>query len=241
MSDKAAEIQKELDRSEAIVALGAGSRRTYFDGLSKSDGDAFLAKATSEQDAEVDRVAKAALEADPVVYTTDDGTEIRKSDGALAVKQAKDNDDLRKRLASAEANTADTALEKRANDELGRLPGTVAVKKALLKAVGGITKRDDEGNEVADTETITGIQAIFKAANDTFDSVLSKGLGTEVGLAAADIAEGGDDASGAEAQLDALAKKHQEANSGMSFAKAYDAVTKTDEGRALYNQVVNAA
>ncbi len=94
-AEKLAELQKRLERAEAVNAL-KGDERAHFDSLAKDGQDAFLAKSADDRASEIEAVKKAKLDSDPVVYTTMDGVELRKSAGELAITQAKALDTVRK-------------------------------------------------------------------------------------------------------------------------------------------------
>lgn len=158
-------------------------------------------------------ILQKAADADPVVYTAEDGEEFRKSDDPRMVKMAKDRDEDRK-IAKAEREKRESLeLSKRADDELNALPGSTGAKVALLKAVGGIK----------DEAILKEINTLLTAAN--------------TGLAKSFETRGtGMPASGsAEEQLENLAKSYA-TEKGVPFAKAMDEVLKTDEGTALYTQ-----
>lgn len=150
---------------------------------------------------------------DPVVYTATDGEEFHKSDDPRLVKMARQGDEDR-RIAKAEREKRETLeLTKRADDELGHLPGEVDVKVVLLKAVNGIE----------DESVRKSISEMLKAA-DTGASGAFETSGTT------DVAKGD-----AEEQLNTLAKAYAKENN-VSQAKAVDEVLKTDEGSRLYTQ-----
>ncbi len=88
------ELQKTVDRLTKVVGLNAGER-AHFDELAKDAQDAFLAKSADDRASEIEAVKKAKLDSDPVVYTTMDGVELRKSAGELAITQAKALDTVR--------------------------------------------------------------------------------------------------------------------------------------------------
>jgi len=196
-------LQKKLDEQTAIskslasvVALST-TQRARHDALDLPDQLAFLAKSSLDRDAEVTK----ALEADPVVATIE-GRDVRKSQdptGAIAAlaKQAAAD---RVRVATAEAGTAQLALEKRADLEIPKLPGDVAVRSAILKAIDGI----------ADEPTRKAAHAAVKAGSAAIASGMAK-IGHD----------GGTLEGSPEARLDTLAKARATADK-VSYAKAYD-------------------
>lgn len=224
MTDKSKEaaptieaLQKQLDRQTKVAELN-DVQKAHFAGLDEAAQDAFLAKSADDRQAEVDAVAKAATEADPVEYTTMDGIELRKSAGAAMIAMAKSNDALRKQNDELAKNAADEAIRKRAETELAHLPGDVDARMALIKSVDAI--EDETQREAA----MNALKAQNEAMAKAFTTA---GHGGEA------------PANSATEQLDALAKKHQDDNPGTSFAKAYDAVLETAKGAELYAQSLN--
>jgi hypothetical protein len=104
-------------------------------------------------------------------------------------------------------------LQKRAETEIGHLPGEAIAKAKVLKAINGMGEED---RKVLDTMLKAGEAAITKG----FEKF---GVSPRTSV-------GSDDPT---AKLDGLAKARA-TKDGTSFAKAYDEVLKTDEGRALY-------
>ncbi len=99
-----------------------------------AERDAFYA-ATPESRA--GNLAKA-KDANPVVFTSADGTEFRKSDDARFVKQARLADELAKSLADERSEKQTMLLKRQADTDLRHLSGDDDTKVALLKAVSTI-------------------------------------------------------------------------------------------------------
>jgi hypothetical protein len=208
-----------LEKSDKIIALSA-IHKAHYDSLSDDAAkDAFLAKDASGRDAAI-ALTKGD---DPVVYTTLDGTDIRKSAGDLVVQLAKSNDQLRKDLLVEKAARTDQDLAKRAETDISKMAGDIDTRKALLKAVDGI----------ADQKTRDEVMKSLRAANAAMGGAFAKNGRT----GGADDKDETDPTkmskAEAEAKLDELAKAHATATK-VDFAKAYSAVLDTDEGRALY-------
>ncbi len=212
------ELQATLKRSTDIVALSA-THRAHFDTIEKTeDQDSFLAKSlTAREDvvAEISKVAEAeaALNSE-TVYTATDGRVFTKSDSPLIVAAVIRADSLEKKVDQLEKRDADRDLAKRAEDELGNLPGTTATRTALLKSVEGI---EDEGDR---TEALKSLHAANEAA-----AVILTPLGT--GLSPTLQVDGS-----AADELTKLAKDAQ--REGETFEKAYSRVCDTPEGGALF-------
>lgn len=149
LQEQVAALEATTKRQTSIIAMSA-DQRAHFEGLDGDDADAFLAKSSDDRDAELEAVQKAAEDADPVVYTARDGMEIRKSDGDTVLSLVKRADALEAENAEIKKAETQARLEKRADDELGNLPGTVEARAALLGAVEGVD----------------GAAEILKAAND---------------------------------------------------------------------------
>lgn len=210
-------LQAKLDRSESIAKMN-DAEKTHFNGLTADKQDAFLAKSAGDRSAEVDAFAKAALDNDPVEYTTTDGIELRKSAGLALISMAKSNDVLIAKNAKLETAMVDASYTKRAETELENLPGDVNTRVAMLKAVDGI---EDETQRAL---ALTALKAHNEAMSGAFVSA---------GHGGGPVASEGSP----EAELDALAKKHA-ADNGCDFSKAYTAVLDTPKGAELYAKSV---
>lgn len=205
-------LQDDLAKAKAFGEF-TDAEKEYYSTLDDTQKAAFITKSAEDRKAEV---TKAQAE-DPVVYKSLDGEEFRKSDDPRLVKLAKQADEDRK-IAKAETEKRENAeFAKRASEELKHLPGEEVAKIAILKAVDGIK----------DEETRKGALALLKANNEAmskaFETKGTSGSGT---------------GNSATEKLDSLAKKYAEDNK-VSFAKAYDTVIQTAEGKTLYEQSLN--
>lgn len=213
-------LVERVEKAEKIAAFTA-VEKAHYDTLDAAGKTAFLAKSTEARTQEID-LAKGD---DPVVYTCDDGTLLRKSAGEHVIALAKRADTSARELAIEKAARIDADLEKRAGDLIPKLTGDMATHKALLKAVDGI----------ADQATRDKVIAVLKAANTaaagTFTPTGEAGHGHEITKAADDP----------EAELDTLAKNFQTANPNTTYSAAYDAVLSTPRGAELYKQSLNKA
>lgn len=214
MTKTVEDLQKQLDRANAVAELN-DAQKSHLKSLDAAGQDAFLAKTAAERQAEVDAVAKNAADADPVVYKTLDGLELRKSAGEALIAMAKSNDALRKQNDELAKKAADADLRKRAETDLANLPGDVEVRMSLLKSVDGIA---DETQRTAALNALKAQSAALKPAFET------KGHG------------GQPVAGSADESLDVMAKKYQADHPGTSYAKAMDAVLATDAGAELYGK-----
>lgn len=169
-----------------------------------------LTKAKDEAEAKVTDLTKAAdiAKNDEVLKVGE--TEVRKSavgDATFAMFKAQQAD-----LQKAKDETEMVTLQKRAETELGQLPGETVAKAKVLKA---IAKMSDEDKAVLDTMLKAGQAAIAK------------------GFAKFGVVNGGVNGDNPEAKLETLAKARA-TKDGISYAKAYTAVLDTDEGKQLY-------
>lgn len=205
---KVAELEKANARSQSILKLSR-DQREHFDTLkSVSEQDAFLAQNGEQRDA----VIKNLRDADPVVYTTAEGTQIRKSAGEVLISMAKRNDQLAQELAKSAALAKQADLEKRAGTELPNLGGDVMTKAALLGAVDGISDTVIRG------KVLETLKAHDAGLGKAFQRVGSTGSNVE---------------KSASDRLDDMAKAWAEKNK-VTLAKAYNEVLNTSEGQALY-------
>jgi hypothetical protein len=164
----------------------------------------------------------AALAADPVVYTTKSGGQIRKSHGEMAKSQAEQIDRQAEQIAAqetvlavAKARNEQIEFEKRAGEAIPQIGKSLAVRVALLKGVSGI---GDEALRKEATEALVAANAAFV--------MLSKMNGTSV---EGDGVVGGDAKSIFNAELATFAK---------TLNKTPQAATgdfiRTDRGSELY-------
>lgn len=216
-------LTEKVERMEKRDALPVNLRKHY-DGLTTdADRDAFLKLDADGQAAELVKVGGD----DPVVYTTLDGVDIRKSADPALLAMAKGRDIDRRELAKVQAREEDSRLEKSAGELLGNVGGELVGKKALLKALDSIT--DAPTRELA--------EKVLKAANEGAKSSFVRKGSSGDGPAAAQDEDGGLPMTEGEAKLDELAKaRAKEGN--ISYEKAYAEVIQTTEGSALYKRYV---
>lgn len=213
------DVKGRLKKAEAIVALPANQKAHYDTLKSDTDRDAYLAKSSKERDTDISK----SQGDDPVVYTTMDGVDIRKSSGDLVVSLAKRNDTLAKDLAVEKAARLDADLTKRAETDLSKLAGDLTTRKALLKAIDGIT------DPAVRTEVMKSLSAANTAMSGAFKRTGSGGSPEDGQL---EKSAGSPDE--AEAKLDELAKTLQKADPKMDYATAYTKTLESPEGRVLY-------
>jgi hypothetical protein len=201
--------------STMLLALAALpiEQRDHVAKLAPTDIEVFLGKSAAERAAD----AAAALAADPVLYKSKDGTEIRKSQGELAAKMAKQLDEAHEMLAKSQIEASQARLEKRAADEIGFLKGEPVAKVALLKAL----------DSIADEKLRDDVVAMLKGADAAMRET-TKAKGANPG-----------DAPAAESPLAKFnAKRAEFAKSINKDARAATAdFLATDEGAELYAAV----
>jgi hypothetical protein len=216
-------LADKVERMEKRDALPVELRKHY-DGLSTdADRDAFLKLDAAGQASVLEKAGGD----DPVVYTTLDGVDIRKSADPALLAMAKGRDNDRRELVKVQAREEDTRLEKRAGDELGNVGGELVGKKALLKAV----------DDISDAATKDAALAVLKAANTVGKGAFVR-KGSGEGNTGPASTEDGHEMTEAEAKLEELAKSRAKEGS-ISFEKAYSEVIQTTEGAALYKRFVD--
>ena len=186
----------------------------------------FLADETT--DAQRDKVVKAALDTDEV-YKSQDGQVFRKSQlgsevYGIVVAQAKQADDLRKRLGKVEADKANEAAIAKSREEFPNLPGDDSTHLALHKAFAGM------GEEEADK-----LRAVLKSKSATNGNWFNElGSGDDTG---GDVHKSATDS---EAKLnkiaDEIVRKSAEQGETITHATAFVRATETPEGKELYEQ-----
>lgn len=208
--DKQNELTKRAELAESIVKLSP-EQRAHYDALPTNEQGDFLANEDK------DAILKNLADADPVVYTANDGTEIRKSAGEHVLRLTKDNDKLRENDAKSNALAKRAGFEKRAKEELSHLKGDEGAKADLL-----------EGVETIPVEKREAVMAILKSK--------------DAGMAKAfeQVGETGDgESTDVEAKLTALAKVYNEKHPKLSPEQAYSAALDTPEGQELHIQQLN--
>lgn len=210
-------VEKRLEEAEARaqkaerLAELSDVQKAHMGELSPEAQESFLSDSPEARQAQVEK----AQGEDPVVYTTLDGDEIRKSAGSLLLKLAKRADESEKCLAIEKAAREREVFSKRAKDELSNLPGDESTQVALLKAV----------NEIPSEADRTGALEILKAANEGVSNAFESAGSQDGGAASGD----------ALAKLDELANARV-VSTGEKFAKAYKGILETPEGRDLLAQ-----
>lgn len=209
-------LKAKVARMEKRDALSAELRKHYDALPDDAAKDAFLAKDASAQTAELEKAAGS----DPVVYTTLDGVDIRKSADPALLAMAKRADEDRRSAALEKAARQNIELEKRAETELSKLGGTMAGKKALLKALDNIEDEDvrKSAQEVlASANEIAGKGDIFTKRGDGNAPTIEK--------------------SDAESKLDQMAADLSKSKN-ISLEKAYSEVLDSAEGQKLYAETL---
>lgn len=227
LREKFPEVEAEVAKALGSAAGKPGDQKVGTKEHSMSDDakkvadlEVQVADLTKKLEAETAKVteltkAKEAIEKDEVIKVGE--TEVRKSvvgDGVFAVIKAQQAEIAKERDAREIAE-----LTKAAETAYGSLPGEPIAKAKALRAV---SKLGDEDKAV--------VEAMLKAG----EAAMKAGFNT-IGKAGGSIAEGS-----AEDKLDKLAKAKAEKD-GVPFAKAYDEVLKSEDGKRLYNESLNEA
>lgn len=182
------------DAATAFVKMDAAARK-----------DAMPAADDEETDDPVDPAAAAAKKkAKPAA---------KSAEAVLLEKSVKDLTKAEARLETLEKAATEAKLEKRATTELADVPGTLAEKVNLLKALEALPAD-------AAKSTMDMVKGAGKLATQ-----FTKMLGKQGHSAAADSPA---------AELNKLAAEHQKLHKDMTFHKAYAEVLATEKGQELY-------
>lgn len=205
MGNFTTKAEDEVARLAQIVSLDAVSK-AHYDGLDDAGRTSFLAlDATARTDA-IRKAAENAASSDPVVYKSDDGTEIRKSHGDIALHQARQLDELRKQNLALNASMAYESIQKRAREEFANFPGDLDLHTTVVKALDGIA---DEAHRKGAFELVkAGNTALAKSS-----VTLGTNAGSNEGTASAD----------ANAKLEKMVSEYADQNK-VSRSEAYMAV-----------------
>lgn len=197
--ERLANAEKQADLATRALQLSAEQLAHYRE-LSAEERETFLNKSDADRETEVSKKA----DADPVVYTDSGGREYRKSAGEQLIQLAKDRDADRQALVELQKAQENESFLKRAEEELGHLPGDLATRAATLRAIENIP---DEATRKAALESIHAGNKAMKAAFD------------RVGVS------GEPSSDSAEAQLDDLARKRAQ-EKDIDHYEAYDQVAR---------------
>lgn len=206
---KLAEIEAQNERLQAIVKLSAESR-AHFDTLSGNAADEFLAKSADEQA----QLCKRAEDADPVVYETMNGRQIRKSAGEDVVEMAKQLDAQTRETAALRAEQKHNALLKRAEGELAHLNGDVEAKAALLGAIDKV-----------DESVRPAVLEMLKQSDAGVGAAMAE-LGTSD--------NGNTDDMSYDEVIDSIAKRIQSNDGSLTYEAAYVKALETREGKIAF-------
>jgi hypothetical protein len=170
-----------LVRKVAILEMPADVRKHFETLTTPADQDAFLKMDPAARAADVAK----RNEGDPVVFTTSDGIEIRKSDGRTAELLARQNDKLNKRVDELAQDHAEATLQKRAA-AFPNVAEDVAID--MLKGVDAVGPTTEKG------------KALQKALDrmNAASGKLFKSVGTDAGGPGGDVQQGGDAAAKSE-------------------------------------------
>lgn len=208
------EVLKRLEKFEKVSGL-TGVHKAHYDALPAAEQDAFLALDAAGRDTEVNK----AKGDDPVVYTTMEGLDIRKSAGEVVLALAKSADKDKRELLAERAERKQENLAKRANDELSNFTGTIEVRTALLKAV----------DTISDTTVRGDVLKSLTAANSAMGGAFNNR-----GNPAPRQEQINKSLDNPDDQLEQLAKNLVAQNPKLAYHEAYSQVLDTPAGRELY-------
>lgn len=209
VKERLEKIEAELKFAKQYGELN-DAEKAHYDKLGEDERKEFVSKDEGARRRDVEKVAGE----NPVVYTSDAGEEFRKNDDVRLVRLAKQSDEDRKLAKTERDLRLDTELTKRAEKELSNVGGKLEGKKALLKAIDGIT--DEKVRE----EATSIVAAANKALSGLFNSIGRTNAGPQ---------EGGDPYD----ELEELAKTYS-VDHKVDIVKARSLVLDTPEGAELY-------
>ena len=215
LQERVAAMDEKFSKYVAISEL-SGAEKTHYDGLSEADQAGFLSATAEQRAAELTAKAAAEQADDPVMFEGVDGIRVLKSQGPEFLSMAKNLDALTRKAARLEQEQVDATFRKRAEGDFAGLPGSVDTRVALLKAVESIDADDVKEQALQ----------MLKAHADSFSEM----EGT-LGMSGEDFRT--ESISSAHDELERLAKAHQVAHPDKSYAKAYQEITRTQQGREL--------
>lgn len=205
------EIEDQLDIARLFASFD-DAQRAHFESLSEAKKVTFAKKSPEDRAAVI---AKAA-ESTEVLYKDADGHEYTKADGIKAIASARRADALAAKVEKMESDASQVELEKRADSELGHLPGSSRTRAVLLKAA------EDIEDETEREEALAALKAGNEAISKSFDE-----FGSGEGVSTDESSAGG--------RLEKAVQKYATDNS-VTEAKAYQEFLKTPEGKALYTE-----
>ncbi len=214
-------VNTTTERTKMKTIVLTEAQHAHYSKLSGEDAEAFLAKSAAERDA----VVKAAADADPVIFTGEvTKIVVRKSDGALALQLAEQNEKLAKSVASSADEVAKARTEKlaeiykaKAAEVLSNFTKSIDARTLIIKSLM---------SSGAEQATIDEAIASLQGANAAY-SLLAK----MQGVAPTDESSAGDPLTKFNAKLVEFAKSKNK-----SPAEATSEFLKTPEGTDLYNE-----
>lgn len=215
--DRIQALEDQLATANALAAM-TDAEKSYYNSLDEQleddDRNAFIKMSSDERKPIVEQAAEKAKDGDPVVYTSTDGEEFRKSDDPRLIAMAKRADKDRKDAIKERNKREEDLIKVAADKEFGHLPGETAVRIDLLRAV----------NKIEDADKRTAVMDALKAHAAKFAPAF-KTVGVSGSPSVPD--EGASEKKVAEDKLDELTKDRMKAE-GEDYYTAYDVVTKAN-------------
>lgn len=206
------DLENQLKISKSFGDL-TDEQKVYYGSLDEKDKTAYLTKSAEDRQADI----QAEKDANGVVYKSLNGTEYRQNDDQRIVDMAKRADEMEKAFKESESQRETMELRKRAEDQLGNLPGTVDEHVDLLKAIDGIG--NEKSREAATNLLKAKNTEMAKAFESNGHAVISKAMQGD-----------------ANAELDELTKAYVKDNPKIDYYDAYEIITK--QNPELYNKAV---
>lgn len=212
LKQQLSDLTKRAERAERIAKM-SGAHKAHYDALSADDQELFLAKSTADRATEVTK----SLDEDKPIWTGEvTKVAVRKRDGELALQLAKQNEANAIQLAKREDEIEKAEVRAIAKSHLGALTGDDDTHDLIVKAL-----RKSGADQAAVDKALTAMKGW---------NAVAASKSRAAGAGGDDLPAGGsiDD------QLETLAKKLAAENK-ISFAKAFQQVMASDEGKELYN------
>lgn len=212
-----AELEKKLADMTAIAGMN-DAEKAHLAKLSDEPREAFLKADSAGRSAIIEK----SRGDDPVVYTTGDGIELRKSDGAAAIALAKSLDEMRKENAALKTvlettkATSDAEEVERVVAKLEHIGKPIEEKRTMVAA---IMKLDGEAKKTALDALMAGAAQFATVQKYAGVPAVGSTQGTAL------------------QELDKLVgSRLEKAEAGVTYEKAMADILMTPRGAQLYEQ-----
>lgn len=216
LDEQTAKIEKmEAEKAELeLFSKMTDAEKAHVEKMSKDEIKSFMALSSDERKEQIGKSEKEQEDVTKSDETDADAEAITKSQYDAILKQ---NEDLADKITKMEAENALAEFSKSAEKELPNFAAKAEDKGAFLKALHNLSAKDRDV-----------VMAEMKKANDIIaDYMVEKGTSQ------------GNDEENPNVKLDTLAKNYAQEHK-VDYDVAMDAVTKTEDGKALYEQTLSS-